>query len=228
MSNDSLSTFKEKLTTGGYANLVGARRGIGKFQGMSDSDRDKARAMADKFFWEEGTPAPVAKKTEKKSAPKAPAKRASKKEAVKEATAAKTKKAPVAESKGKGASKASPKAPAAAKAAATKKPVVRAVKTTDVAEGIRSANEKQRVLSDLVATSERMKGQLPDKTFAEIVSGVGECLVAVKNDLMRVCGVPESATTEGMPAPASVAMPALVSPPQGGLFANGAPPTGVR
>jgi len=132
MSDDSLSTFKEKLTTGGYANIVGARRGIGKFQGMSDSDRDKARAMADKFFGEEGTPAPVAKKTEK-PAPKAPAKKASKKEAVKKAPAAKTKKAPVAESKGKGASKASPKAPAAAKAAATKKPVARAVKTTDVA-----------------------------------------------------------------------------------------------
>jgi len=73
-----------------------------------------------------------------------------------------------------------------------------------------------------------MKGQLPDKTFAEIISGVGECLVAVKNDLMRVCGVPEVATTEGIPAPASVAMPALVSPPQGGLFANAAPPTGAR
>ena len=200
MSEDSLNTFKEKLNAGGYANIVGARRGIGKFQGMSDADREKARALADKFFAVEGG-APATKTPEKKVV-------------AKKETKAPAKPAPKAAApKGKAAPTPSPKAPAAAKEAAAKSPVVKSEDDV-LAEGIRLADEKNRVIGEFVGNVERVKGSLTDKAFAEIINGVGECLNAVKDDLMRVCGVvvPE--------AKAPVLAPVITPAPTGGLFAS--------
>jgi hypothetical protein len=51
---DNMSAFKEKLNSGGYANLGGARRAVSKFHEMAESDRDKARVLAEKYFGDPG------------------------------------------------------------------------------------------------------------------------------------------------------------------------------
>lgn len=84
-----LSTIKKKLVNGEYASRVGAMRAIGKTQGLSEGEREKARTLVSKHFGEEPTP-PPAKKASKKAAKKAaPAK----KKAAKKAAPARAKKA---------------------------------------------------------------------------------------------------------------------------------------
>ena len=78
MSN-GLTTFKSKLSDNGYGSLTGAKRAIGKFQGMTEAERNTARSLADKFFGGAPTPAPAKTKAKvgkkaagKKVAAKAP------------------------------------------------------------------------------------------------------------------------------------------------------------
>jgi len=42
--------FKEKLAAGEYGSVAGAKRAIGKFHGVTDAEREQARALADKHF----------------------------------------------------------------------------------------------------------------------------------------------------------------------------------
>lgn len=70
-------SFKKKMKEGGYQDISGARRAIGRMSEWSEADRDKARAFADKFF---GAEAPVTKKVTKKTGKKA-AKKTTKKAA---------------------------------------------------------------------------------------------------------------------------------------------------
>lgn len=66
---NDINTFKQKLENGGYSGITGARRAIGKFQGMTDADRAKMLDMATKHFGDEE--APVAKTAKKAPAVKA-------------------------------------------------------------------------------------------------------------------------------------------------------------
>lgn len=89
-----LSAFKKKLADGDYASLTGARRAVGRMTTWSETDKNKARALAEKHFGG-ATPAKPAKKTAKKTAKKAAKKKATKKVAKKKA-AKKAKAAPTA------------------------------------------------------------------------------------------------------------------------------------
>lgn len=91
MEKSALKIFKDKLAEGGYKNLGGARKAIGKLS-MSDKDKDKARKIAEKHFGEEGSPAPkkAKKKATKKTAAKKTATKRGPKKAAKKASSKKT------------------------------------------------------------------------------------------------------------------------------------------
>ena len=79
MTDDALTTFKNKLTAGGYAVVTGARRAIGKFRNITDADKAKMHDLANKHFnvlpgKPKGASAPVvaAKPAAKKPAAPAP------------------------------------------------------------------------------------------------------------------------------------------------------------
>ena len=92
-SNEPLTlvTFKKKLREGGYKNLAGARRAVGKVANWTDEEREKGRAAAANFFGEEPAKPAAKKKSKKKTtkkaakkvAAKAPTKKAAAKKAVK-------------------------------------------------------------------------------------------------------------------------------------------------
>ena len=103
----TVAAFKEQLESGGYADLTGARRAIGRMTTWSAADIAKARELADKYFGAEGGAKPV--------------KKAAKSAAKKAATAA-----------AKPAAKAAKKAAKAAKKKAVKKAAKAAVKTESV------------------------------------------------------------------------------------------------
>ena len=83
--NNVIATFKSRLAAGHYKELSGARRGIGKFQGIEDADRKKMLVIAERHF-AAGAPAVSAPVAEVASAaPKA--KRGRKPKAVVEGAA---------------------------------------------------------------------------------------------------------------------------------------------
>lgn len=63
----TLKSFQEKLESGGYANLKGVNRGIGRMSEWDEDTREKARQMARKHFGdnEPAAAAPKAKKVSK-------------------------------------------------------------------------------------------------------------------------------------------------------------------
>lgn len=81
----TVDRFSDNLKTQKYQGITGARRAIGKTN-WSQKDKDKAHALANTYFGEEGTPKVAAKKVaaagsagSKEKEPKVPAKKAAKK-----------------------------------------------------------------------------------------------------------------------------------------------------
>jgi hypothetical protein len=90
----TLDTFKKKMKKGGYKDLGGARRAIGRMSEWTEAERDKARAAAAKFFGGEA-PKKAAKKTAKKATAKKTAKKVASKKATKKAAKKSAKKTTV-------------------------------------------------------------------------------------------------------------------------------------
>lgn len=82
----TLVDFKKKLQDGGYSGLTGVRRAIGKVQGWSEAEREKARKIAEGFYGEEGGKAAAAPKKAAKKPGRKPGKKAAKAEAKKKAS----------------------------------------------------------------------------------------------------------------------------------------------
>lgn len=75
----TLESFLEKLKSSGYLNALTAKRALGKAQGLSGVDRDRARSAIDKHYGVSSTaPAKKAAKPAKKAEPKRAAKPAKK------------------------------------------------------------------------------------------------------------------------------------------------------
>ncbi len=83
----TIDGFKERLKSGKYADLTGARRAIGKTGGWSDKDKEKARAAAEEHFAGATKKGPAKKTT-------APAKRGPAKKAAAAATDVPVKRSP--------------------------------------------------------------------------------------------------------------------------------------
>lgn len=169
----TLATFKGKLKNGAYENLTGANRAIGKTQGLSDDERDKARRMAAKHFGSD-TPTP---------APAAPAKKAAKKAAKK--VAKKATKEPAAKvGKPAGVKKVAKKAKKKAKRTAAKPPAV--VESQDLEpEPVASPKELAvvpRKAPTATATSTQLELQRAKvlEQMGSVITTVGQALKAME------------------------------------------------
>lgn len=135
--SDSLNTFKQKLAGNEYASLTGAKRAIGKFHGMSDKEREKARVMATEHFGGTSETKPAAKPAAKESPAKKTkgkgAGQAKKALAAKKAGTAKTGQVKVTKANGNG-KKSSSVGPGKERLA-KKAPVKKATKKTSAKKG---------------------------------------------------------------------------------------------
>lgn len=156
----TLNTFRDRLKKGAYENLTGANRAIGKTQELSDSDKDKARALAIKHFGGAATvkkaPAKVAKKAAKKAVKKASVPAAAPKKVAKKAT-----------------SKAAPKKKAAKKAA----------KPSDGAEPAPGPSPKAQAMTERAPALIATPAELTEQRKSRVVEQMGSVISTIGNAL---------------------------------------------
>jgi hypothetical protein len=207
--SESLTLFKTKLANDEYVSLTGAKRAIGKFREMPDSDRDKARAMAEKHF--AGNPAPA-----KKVAKKAPAKKKAAKKTKRAlhpnnvAKKAAAKKAPVKGKHGPGKGRA-PEAAKGSKAVAKRSSSPK--KPTPKPESrLADANKVMGMTKETIASAKAIRDIDPEFDVTNLLTLAAEGVEAAQRSAMQVVGV--------HPRPRSSAAPnngagKAASPPMG-------------
>jgi chemotaxis protein histidine kinase CheA len=225
----SPADFRKKLKNGGYKDLTGARRAIGKMQEWSEAERDKARNAAAKHFGEEA-PAPTKKKAKKKAAKKAakakPAKKMPKKRAKKKAA-----KKPAKASPGPGRGRKKKAAKKTTKASAPKKRAS-AKSGVDVDARIESTRNAVQAYAEAVDVLKKCQTQQHsvEAGLKSAADGVTQLISAMQTDIVQPLTTAEQRGAELFAQAAPGAVVPGVNPPVvpgngQGQAAPPAPPT---
>lgn len=198
----SPAKFKDNLASGKYQDNTSARRAIGKASSWSDSDKDKARALADAHFGSETPKAAAAKPAVSKAA-----KKAAKKAATKVA-----------------APKAETPAPKAAKKAAAKKAqseddeVVNGkilgtsvYNPTGIQESIHAANSIVTIANSAVTVADQLSKASAGMSLQPIYDEVKTALLQSMRMLNKHGGDNPPSVLEN-PGPARVSIPTPAAP----------------